>query len=138
MKNQKAIELDRDIKASASTVFLAIKEGLLFKSTGIIAESFENDFRENGTYRLRWHSGGKCEGRYVQIIPNQLVTFTWNSSDCKSGTNGDTLVKVSLKEQAGICSLKLVHEGLEEGFCHEDHLKGWTSSLEDFPRLVLS
>jgi uncharacterized protein YndB with AHSA1/START domain len=140
MKNLKTIELEKEIKASATTVFLAIKSGLLFKSTGITEEAFENDFRENGTYRLRWKSGaecgGKCEGRYVQIVPNQLVSFTWNSTDCKGATNRDTLITVTLKEQRGICFLKLVHEGLEDGFSHEDHLRGWITSLEDFPKLV--
>ncbi len=136
MTNKKTIELIRQFDCPVNIVFDAIKQGLLFKSTVIKEEGFVHNFSEGGTYKLEWKSGGRCSGKYLQIIPNQLVKFTWKSEDCKAATSDNTTVTVSLISNNNGCQLKLVHDGLDDGFCYEDHLAGWTSSLEDFGPLL--
>jgi uncharacterized protein YndB with AHSA1/START domain len=136
MQTSTLIDLERQIDAPASSVFEAISRGELFKATGIVAETFEHDFRAGGNYRLEWRSGGKCAGRYLEIIPRTLIAFSWNSTDCDSATNKDTRVTVSLLDQQQGCTLRLTHEGLDEGLSHADHLNGWTSSLDDFQESV--
>ncbi|MDZ4677380.1 MAG: SRPBCC domain-containing protein [Oligoflexia bacterium] len=132
MDNSKTIELTKSIKGSAADVFEALKSGLLFKATGINSGNFKHDFREGGSYSLEWNSGGKCFGTYRQIIPNQSITFSWTSADCKGATPEDTTVQVTLIERGGTCELKLIHEGLKPGFSFDDHLSGWTTSIDDF------
>src|ERR1700733_10798825 len=95
-QDQTTIDVKREISASPETVFEAIRKGALFTSTGIKDGSLKMDFREGGTYVLDWKSGGHCEGRFTQIIPNKTVVFTWHSSGCKSGTEKDTFVNVTL------------------------------------------
>jgi uncharacterized protein YndB with AHSA1/START domain len=134
MTNKATIELTKKINAPASTVFQAIKEGMLFKSTGIHADTFKHDFREGGKYSLRWTcvEGASCSGKYIRIEQGKLVQFTWHSLDCEGATNSDSIVTVSIVEHGGTTELKLVHEGLDAGVCHDDHLKGWTTSLVEF------
>lgn len=134
MENKKMLEVTKSIPGAASAVFGAIRDGVLFKTTGLEEKSFKSDFREGGKYELEWKSGGKCSGRYIQIIPDRIVCFTWNSVECKGGTNKDTQVTITLESDGKNCLLKLVHEGLDSGFSYEDHLKGWTSSLDDLAK----
>jgi uncharacterized protein YndB with AHSA1/START domain len=133
-KNTKTIELKKEISASPEDVFNAIKLGALLTSTGVKAGSFKIDFKESGSYSLEWNSGGFCKGRFTQIIPNKSVVFTWHSTGCKSGTNKDTIVSVTLTGNENRCTLRLIHEGLDSGFSYEDHYRGWSSSLEDFQK----
>ena len=132
MASGKTIELIRKFNSPAQIVFEAIEKGLLLKSTGIKEETFVHKFCQGGSYSLEWKSEGRCSGRYVQIVPNQQVEFTWNSVDCKGATNNDTTVTVTLVAHGNECELKLVHKGLDDGFCYEDHLAGWIESLDDF------
>jgi uncharacterized protein YndB with AHSA1/START domain len=134
---KQTIELTQSIPAPAATVFGAIRNGALFAATGIEPGSFQHDFRVGGKYSLSWQSGGRCTGAYKEIVADRAVSFTWSSDECKSGTNGDTLVRVTLLDRGSSCELRLVHEGLDSGFCHDDHLEGWKSSLEDFAKETL-
>ena len=56
--------------------------------------------------------GAACTGEYVQIDRNKQVKFSWTSTGCKSATNSETLVTVTLKEHGDTTEKKLVHEGL--------------------------
>jgi len=134
MIENKAIELTKKFNAPVAVVFDAIKDGQLLKSTGVEAASFKHDFRVGGEYSLEWTSapGSVCRGRYLQIVPNQKVQFTWSSSGCKSASSSETTVTVTLLDHGKTSEMKLVHEGLDAGFCFEDHTAGWTSSLEKF------
>jgi uncharacterized protein YndB with AHSA1/START domain len=134
MNEQKSIELIKHIDAQASDVFDAIKNGALLHSTGINARTFKHDFKVGGKYSLDWTcvEGASCSGEYLEIVPNERVRFTWHSTGSASSTKGDTIVTVSITEHEGKSQLKLIHEGLEAGFVHDDHMKGWQSSLDDF------
>jgi uncharacterized protein YndB with AHSA1/START domain len=136
MKSSTTIELERRIDAASARVFSAIGQGLLLKSTGVEEATFEHDFREGGRFNLDWQLGGSCTGHYVQIVPDRLVTFTWISTSCLSATNKETQVTLSLSENNGVCLFKLRHEGLEPGFCYDDHFDGWHSCLDDFMEIV--
>jgi len=132
MVSGKNIEMTRKFKAPVEIVFAAIEKGLLLKCTGLKEENFVNNFSQGGSYSLAWKSGGRCSGSYLQIVPLQKVKFTWKSEDCQGATTDDTVVTVTLFAHGNECELKLVHEGLDAGFCYEDHFAGWTSSLDDF------
>jgi len=132
--DKKTIELSKRFDAPAVVLFNAIGDGQLLKSTGVKLETFKHDFRVGGEFSLEWSGkgSGACTGRYLQIDPNEKVKFTWHSSDCKGATNGETVVTATLKNLGKTTEMTLVHEGLGAGFCYEDHLAGWTSSLDEF------
>ena len=134
MTDKQTIELTKKYDAPVAVLFKAIKNGQLLKSTGVKPDSFKHDFRVGGDYSLEWTSapGSVCTGRYLEIVPNEQVKFTWNSRGCNSAPSSETVVTVTLTDQGKTTEMKLVHEGLDAGFCYEDHLKGWTSTFEDF------
>lgn len=132
MTNGARIDLTRQFDCPVEVVFDAIGKGLLLKSTGIHDESFIHEFSEGKKYSFQWKSGGRCSGTYQQIVPKELVTFTWKSEGCKHPPTSETLVTVTLSAQGRGCELKLVHEGLDAGLCFDDHLAGWTGSLDEF------
>lgn len=134
MTTTKTIALIKQIHAPAHVVFEAISKGVLLDSTGVKATTLKHDFRVGGLYSLDWAclDGASCSGKYLEIVPNELVRFTWHSKGSESATTSDTVVTVTITEQNGKTQLKLVHEGLLRGFVHDDHLKGWQSSVDDF------
>ena len=134
MTDKKTIQLSKKFDAPTVVLFNAIKDGQLLKSTGVKPESFKHDFRVGGEFSLEWASktAGACSGRYLQIDPNRQVKFTWNSRGCESATNSETTVTVLLNDHGKVTEMILIHEGLDAGFCYEDHLAGWTSSIKDF------
>jgi uncharacterized protein YndB with AHSA1/START domain len=132
--SKKTIELSKKFDAPAAVVFQAIKEGQLLKSTGVKPDSFKHDFRVGGDFSLQWScvEGSACTGRYLEIVPNEQVRFTWTSTGCEGATKDETIVNVTLKDQGKKCEMTLVHEGLVAGISADDHLKGWTKSLDEF------
>jgi uncharacterized protein YndB with AHSA1/START domain len=134
MTDKKTIELTKKFDAPVAVLFDAIKDGQLLKSTGVTPETFKHDFRVGGEFSLEWTSktAGACTGRYLHITPNEQVKFTWSSTGCKSATKGETMVTIRLKDCGKTSEMLLIHEGLDAGFCYEDHLAGWTSSVNDF------
>ncbi len=138
MTEKKTIELKRTYDAPVSVMFDAIKDGQLFRSTGVKFNSFKHDFRVGGEYSLEWTSKteGACTGRYLEIEPNKQVKFTWNSRGCESSPTSETIVTVTFKERGQKCEMVLTHEGLDAGFCYDDHLKGWTFTYDDLEKEI--
>ncbi len=138
MTDKKTIELNKKFDAPVVVLFNAIKDGQLLKSTGVKPDSFKHDFRVGGEFSLEWTSktAGACTGRYLEIAPNEKVQFTWNSRGCDSAPSSETIVTVTLKDLGKCTEMTIIHEGLDAGFCYEDHLKGWTSSVEDFQSAI--
>lgn len=138
--DKKTVELTRIFKAPVSVVFDAIAGGYLLRATGTIEESLKHDFRIGGEYSLNWQSlpAASCTGRYVEIVKDKLVKFTWTSLNCPGATDGETTVTVSLVQKDNGCEMNLVHEGLTVGICYDDHLAGWTSSYNEFVPILNS
>lgn len=132
MTSSAKIELTKVFDCPVPVVFEAIRNGLLLKATCIYEETFVHEFAEGKKYSFQWKSGGRCAGTYQKIVPNEIVIFTWKSEECKHPPTNETLVTVTLSSKGASTELKLVHEGLDAGPCFDDHLSGWTSSLDDF------
>lgn len=130
--SKKTIELSKKFDAPAAVVFGAIKDGALLKSTGVKPESFKHDFRVGGEFSLQWTctEGSACKGRYLEITPNEQVKFTWNSTGCEGATKEETIVTVLIKDLGTKSEMTLSHAGLYAGISADDHLAGWTSSLD--------
>src|SRR6185295_10301744 len=109
MTDTKTIELTKAINAPLSSVFAAIKDGMLFRATQV--KTFQHEFRVGGAWSLVWEEEpAKGFGKYIEIVPERLIRFTWTSADHKSATGRETLVTVTLSPTKGGCILKLVHE----------------------------
>jgi uncharacterized protein YndB with AHSA1/START domain len=76
---------------------------------------------------LRWAhpDGSTVIGRFVELIPNRRVVFTYGWEDGRMGVQPEsTTVEIDLTEAGGTTTLRLVHRGLPPEVV-EDHERGW-------------
>ncbi len=88
----------------------------------------ESDPQPGGKIKLTWefenaNENGSQEGNYVEVIPNEKVSYTWAADSVP------TLVTFNLKEDNGETSVELDHstdlDGADEKKLQEDHANQW-------------
>jgi len=88
----------------------------------------ESDLRPGGKYKLTWefanaNENGSQEGEYVEVIPNEKVSYTWTADDIP------TLVTFELKETSDETIVELNHStdqnDADENKLQEDHANQW-------------
>ena len=68
-------------------------------------------------------------GRFLQVIPNQLVQMTWLTGE--GGTNGaETVVTVEIIPKGDKTVLRLTHSGFPEEALRDGHEAAWPMALE--------
>ncbi len=118
------------LPTNSTQVFEAIAKGDLFRATGIVENSLEQDFQEAGEYSFAWHAHGQCQGVFKQIIPGRGLTMSWTKAE------EETQVSISLRVLTKGTELKLVHKGFTENEAFESHNKGWDKVLKTFSEQV--
>lgn len=114
------INLSKEYKCDAKTLFKAISEGILFKYTGAHMDKLKMDFREGGALFISW-GDSTMTGEFKAIKPYEKISFTWDK----------TLVTISIKEKNGNSVLNLVHEGIGSEKDKADMTHGWADGLDD-------
>jgi uncharacterized protein YndB with AHSA1/START domain len=88
----------------------------------------ESDPRSGGKFKLTWefenaNENGSQEGEYVEVIPNEKVSYTWRADSVP------TLVTFQLNEVNGETIVELNHstdqDGADEKKLQEDHANQW-------------
>ena len=88
----------------------------------------ESDPQPGGKIKLTWefenaNENGSQEGNYVEVVPNEKVSYTWAAGSIP------TLVTFDLKEVNGETSVELDHsteqDGADEKKLQEDHANQW-------------
>jgi uncharacterized protein YndB with AHSA1/START domain len=74
----------------------------------------------------------KATGIYKKIIPNELISFTWNGT---WAPNEETLVTVHFRDVAEGTEVTLTHERFKTEESRAGHQQGWTSMLDKLPTL---
>lgn len=118
------------------TVFRAISEGRLLMTCGSKMDEFRHDFRVGGEWQFAYGSGGPtntCRGKYLEIVPNERVRFTWNEG--KNSTTGAPAsgsaseVTATLTTKGGYTHLEIFHSKVTDiDWAHSFH-QGWTEVL---------
>lgn len=91
---------------------------------------FETEFTTDETSDLQRHPH---YGRFLQLIPNQLIKLTWVTGE--GGTKGsETVVTVELTPQDGKTLLKLTHSGFPDEESKERHQQAWPMVLEQLEK----
>ena len=139
-----ALRLTRVIKAPRARVFAAWTEPermrIWFAPGNMTVSTIHSDFRVGGHYRIEMSGIMSNEsepsdapprvvaahGVYREIIPNELVSYTWFGSWVPQN---ETLVTVTFRDVDGGTELALVHERFEDVQARDGHLKGWNSTL---------
>ena len=80
---------------------------------------------------LRWvhANGATVVGRFVELVPNRRLVFTYGWEDGRMGVPpGSTTVEIELSEKDGVTTLRLTHRGLPADVVG-DHERGWAYFL---------
>jgi uncharacterized protein YndB with AHSA1/START domain len=73
--------------------------------------------------------GEFCSGRYVEVVPDRRVVFTWGwDSGALPVAPGSTTVEVDLDEHDGVTRVRLAHRGLDAAM-RPMHAEGWQRYL---------
>jgi len=80
------------------------------------------------------HSDGdvfKLRGKYLEVIPNEKIVFTWVWLDDPMGTDADpeSIVTVEFREVPGGTELTLTHEKLRNTDQQAQTSEGWEGCL---------
>jgi len=90
----------------------------------------ESDPQPGGNFKLFWDfteasQNGSQEGKYVEFVPGEKVSYTWMVTE----GSVPTLVTILLKETNGETTLDLdhstAHEGADEKKLHDGHANQW-------------
>lgn len=131
------LELHRVYNVSKETVFLAWTREEQLKQwwglTGFTTTIGQMDVSIGGKYLFHMQApNGKIhtlEGRYVEIVPNEKLSFTW-----KWVTDGDdseeTLVTIDFVDKDNKTELVITHANFSTMKEAKKHNNSWTNSLE--------
>lgn len=100
------------------------------------AVAAELDLREDGLYWVELQgekNSHVIEGRYIEIIPNRKLKFTWKWRD---GDSPETLVTLHFEEQEGFAVLTLQHENFASKEAAQAHNYGHSGGLDKLERLL--
>jgi uncharacterized protein YndB with AHSA1/START domain len=91
----------------------------------------EIDARPGGVLQIRMPGGQVASGRFVEVIPQQRLVFTWGwEREAPPVPPGSTTVVIEIEpDQAGTL-LRLTHSGLAPPTVAEHHRDGWERYLE--------
>ncbi len=139
MSENITLQIKRIIKAKRHEVFDAWTKPELIKKWyapgAMVVPNASVDLKVGGEYRVEMMGdmGGEvvnptAGGTYEQIIPNELISFTW-------GWIGDptpqTLVTVTFKDVDGGTEITLTHERFADVAARDKHQHGWMGCLEN-------
>jgi uncharacterized protein YndB with AHSA1/START domain len=142
MSENVKLQVKKVIKAKRQSVFDAWTKPELMKQWyapgAMVTPNAQSDLKVGGAYMVEMKGEMEGEfvnptatGKYTQIVPNELLSFTW-------GWVGDpsakTLVTVEFKDVDGGTEVTLTHEQFEDKESRDNHLKGWTGCLENLAR----
>jgi uncharacterized protein YndB with AHSA1/START domain len=119
----KVIERTITIEASPETVFRLLTDPVEYvRWKGTIAEL---EPKKGGVFRVQFADEKQvASGRYVEVVPNRRVVFTWGWEGDAMVPPGSSTVEIDLEPAGRGTKLRLVHRGLpDEGF--DQHAKGW-------------
>ena len=128
----RVIERTITIEASPETVFRLLTDPVEYvRWKGRIAEL---EPTKGGTFRVQFVDPKQvASGRYVEVVPNRRVVFTWGWEGDSMVPPGSSTVEIDLEPADRGTRLHLVHRGLpDEGVTM--HAEGWDfflARLED-------
>jgi uncharacterized protein YndB with AHSA1/START domain len=141
MSDPLKLQVKRLIKASSAELFDAWTQPELMQKwyapSPMTISAATSDLRVGGEYRIEVLNGSasiNVAGVYKQIIPNQLLSFTW--IPCVGGPSYETIVTVEFKEASGGTEVIITHEGFKETETRGRHEYGWNGCLDNLAKIT--
>jgi uncharacterized protein YndB with AHSA1/START domain len=119
----KVIERTITIEAAPETVFRLLTDPAEYvRWKGRIAEL---EPTRGGIFRVQFADANQiAAGRYVEVVPNRRVVFTWGWEGDAMVPPGSSTVEIDLEPSGRGTRLRLVHRGLPEAGISQ-HAEGW-------------
>jgi uncharacterized protein YndB with AHSA1/START domain len=111
------------IDASPATVFALLTDARQMRTW--LAEEVLASPQPGGIFRLADRSGAAIEGRYVEVVPDRRIVFTWGGVEGLAP--GESTVEITLEPARGGTLLRVRHYGLPPP-AYEAHDMGWLYS----------
>jgi uncharacterized protein YndB with AHSA1/START domain len=131
MTDEQELRLERRIAAPRAIVYRHLTDSVRWaRWQGATAEI---EPTPGGMFRLAMANGTTAEGRFVELVPDERVLFTWGWRGSPSVPPGSSTVEIELLADGDGTLVRLTHRGLpaEERAIHE---LGWRTYL---PRLAM-
>jgi uncharacterized protein YndB with AHSA1/START domain len=141
MSTQPSLTLQRRLNAAPAKVFRAWTERAQFMTWmhpgGSDVVRAELDVRVDGRYVIvyRKPDGNEVEvgGRYLEVVPDRKLVFTWV---WRYSPEHESQVTLLLEPDGDATWLTLTHERLADDAQCEDHRRGWTDGIDSLERYV--
>ena len=117
------VRLEIRIAASPATVFALLTDATHMATW--FADMVEADARSGGLFRISGPPGVSIEGRYLEVVPDRKVVFTWGGVEGLAP--GQSTVEFLLEPDGAGTLLRLRHYGLPRPAI-EPHHRGWVHS----------
>ncbi len=124
------IRVERRINARPAAVYAYLTDSV--KWARWQGASAEIEASVDGTFRMTMAGGQVAEGRFLELVPDRRVRFTWGWTGHPTVPPGSSTVEIELVEDGNATRLTLTHRGLppDDVAIHET---GWRHYL---PRLA--
>ena len=121
--------MTRRIAASPATVFSFFTD--IERWTSWQGVDGEVDVRPGGVFRVRMPGAQVASGRFVEVVPEHRLVFTWGWEGALSPVPpGSTTVVIELEPDGAGTLLRLTHTDLSPAPVAEHHRLGWDRYLE--------
>jgi uncharacterized protein YndB with AHSA1/START domain len=91
----------------------------------------EIDAQAGGVLQIRMPGGEVASGRFVEVIPEKKLVFTWGwEGEASPVPPGSTTVVIELEPDEGGTLLRLTHSALAPPPVAEHHRTGWERYVE--------
>jgi uncharacterized protein YndB with AHSA1/START domain len=139
------IQVSRTIRAKRERVFAAWTRPEIiqqwFGPKALVTSAVHVDLRVGGAYSIEMTNPAQPEaaatvgvsGVYQQIVPNELISFTWNGAWFP---NEETLVTVTLADTTGGTEVVITHEHFKTIESMKAHEQGWIGGMANFVRIT--
>jgi uncharacterized protein YndB with AHSA1/START domain len=142
MLTQPSLTLARRLKAPADKVFQAWTqpEQIIqwFGPGHTIGDSVqaEMDVRVGGRFDISFRTDDgefhKVGGKYLEIVPNERLVFSWAWHTTPERASQVTVV---LRPEGDVTLLTLTHDKFFDEAARDGHLRGWTGTLDKLEQL---
>lgn len=123
------VVVTRVISASPATVFSFFTD--LERWTSWQGLGGEIDARPGGVFQIKMPGGQIASGRFVEVVPEQRLVFTWGwEGEAPPVPPGSTTVVIELEPDPSGTRLRLTHTALAPPPVAEHHRDGWERYLD--------
>lgn len=136
---QSSLIIKREIDATPDEVYLAWKNSDLIRRWVFPMHNwtveYTNDFRVSGEYHIEFTAEDgdiyAYTGKYLNIIPNEKIVFTWILLD-----GSETIITLDLHDKDGKTEIVLSHEAFPTPELRNKYHDGWQNCLNKLEELL--